>query len=316
MSAPNHLVAPVIQATDIVREYGERRALDGFTLSVPEGSVFGLLGPNGSGKSTFISMLAAMETPPQGSLRVFGEGPTAALRARVGSVFQENAQDPLMSVGETLGLAGRLFRMPHVRIGERISALLAAFGLTDRVADPVASLSGGMRRRLEMTRALLHEPDLLLLDEPTTGVDADERRLLWAGLRAGQRRTILLATNDLAEADSICDRVAFIRDGRIVATGTPAELKKGLRREVLRVGWPSATDEDLAAVGRLPGAGEATQADDLIHITTDDASALAPRLFELAPHAIRSVSIDVATLEDAYFQHVGRRAVGSQQVSA
>ena len=312
MSAAGEVVA----ARGVVREYGDRRALDGFSLSVPDGCVFGLLGPNGSGKSTFISMLAAMEIPAQGSLRVFGETPSARLRGRVGSVFQENAQDPLMSVGETLALAGRLFRMPQVRIAERIGTLLAAFGLSDRRNDPIASLSGGMRRRLEMIRALLHEPELLLLDEPTTGVDADERELLWAGLRGGARRTILLATNDLAEADSICDQVAFIREGKIVATGTPAELKKGLRREVLRVGWPDANGDALAAAALLPGAGEITQVEGLIQITTDDASALAPQLFQLAPHAIRSISIDVATLEDAYFQHVGRRTVAGQAARA
>ncbi|MGH2633022.1 MAG: ABC transporter ATP-binding protein, partial [Tepidiformaceae bacterium] len=173
---------PVVAARDIGRSYGTRRALDGLTLEVPAGSVFGLLGPNGSGKSTFISILAAMETPPEGELRVFGKSPAPALRGRVGTVFQENTSDPLMTVIETLRLAGRLFGVTGQKFRQRSAELLAAFGLDSRASDPVSSLSGGMRRRLEMARALLHDPELLLLDEPTTGVDPEERRALWAAL--------------------------------------------------------------------------------------------------------------------------------------
>ena len=299
----------VIEATDLVFEYGERRALDGLTLSVPAGSVFGLLGPNGSGKSTFVSLLAAMERPSVGQLLVFGEAPAASLRRRVGTVFQENALDPLMTGAETLRLAGRLFGMSAEAIRERSARLFSEFGLTERANDNVSQLSGGMRRRLEMCRALLHDPELLLLDEPTTGVDPDERRALWTALlhRAGGSRTILLATNDLAEADDICDRVAFVQAGRVVATGTPAELKQGLKRESVRVGWDSPTAEQLATVASWAGEGQVTAHEGSVHITVDDPSAFVPRLFALAPGAIRSVAIETASLEDAYFRHVTRR---------
>ena len=299
----------VIEASGLEFDYGERRALDGLTLSVPQGSVFGLLGPNGSGKSTFVSLLAAMEQPMAGRLEVFGAAPAAALRARVGTVFQENALDPLMTGAETLRLAGRLFGMPAAAIRARSAKLLTAFGLTDRANDSVAKLSGGMRRRLEMCRALLHDPELLLLDEPTTGVDPEERRALWAALldRPEGMRTILLATNDLAEADEVCDRVAFIQAGRVMATGTPAELKRGLKRESVRVGWESPTPEQLATVSGWAGDGQVTAQDGSVHITIDDASAFVPRLFALAPGAIRSVAIETASLEDAYFRHVTRR---------
>ncbi len=300
---------PIIEATDVVFEYGERRALDGLTLSVPAGSVFGLLGPNGSGKSTFVSLLAAMERPSAGQLSVFGEEPAAALRARVGTVFQENALDPLMTPTETLQLAGRLFGLSAGTIREQSKRRLAEFGLSERANDSVAKLSGGMRRRLEMCRALLHDPELLLLDEPTTGVDPDERQSLWAALlgRAGGSRTILLATNDLSEADQVCDHVAFIQAGRVMASGTPAELKQGLKRESVRVGWDSPTEEQLATVAGWAGEGQVTAHDGSVHITVDDASAFVPRLFALAPGAIRSVAIEKASLEDAYFRHVARR---------
>lgn len=298
-----------IVASGISRSYGAVNALSEFSIEVPTGSVFGLLGPNGSGKSTFISMVAAMDRPLQGTLTVLGQTPSIRLRGRIGTVFQENAQDPLMTVRETLSLAGRLFGLGGQRLRSRTADLLAAFGLADRETSPVSALSGGMRRRLEMARALLHDPDLLLLDEPTTGVDADERRALWGALIGGKRgtRTILLATNDLAEADTVCDLVAFVRDGRVVVSGTPAELKRGLRQEVVRADWETPGAAQLTEVEGWPGTGPVTRNNGLVHITCDDASALVPRLFALAPGAIRSVSIQASSLEDAYFQHVGRR---------
>jgi ABC-2 type transport system ATP-binding protein len=298
-----------IEASGITRAYGERVALDNFTLVVPAGAVFGLLGPNGSGKSTFISMVAAMDRPTRGSLRVLGAEPSVALRARIGTVFQENALDPLMTAGETLHLAARLFGLPGHEGRARSTALLAQFGLADRSGDATASLSGGMRRRLEMARALLHSPQLLLLDEPTTGVDPEERRALWNALlgEARGQRTLLLATNDLAEADAVCDRVAFIQAGRVVASGSPEELKRGLRRESLRVTWPAASEAALAQVGLWPGAGAVTRDGETVHITADAASQLVPRLFDLAPGEIRAVSIETSSLEDAYFQYVTSR---------
>lgn len=306
----------IISARDVTHRYGDRVALDGFSLDVPAGATFGLLGPNGSGKSTLISLLAAMEQPQSGTIAVFGEMPAAALRARVGTVFQENAQDPLMTPAETLRLAARLFGISSVLGRERASTLLARFGLGDRAGDTVATLSGGMRRRLEMARALVHDPDLLLLDEPTTGVDPGERRALWDALRESGERTVLLASNDLAEADSVCDLVAFIDAGRLVATGTPAELKRGLRAESVRLDWSGSTSEAVATVATWPGVGEATVDGDIVHLTADDASALIPRLFELAPGAIRGVTIRAATLEDAYFRHVRGRHVVEAGVPA
>lgn len=300
---------PVIEARDIVRAYGDRRGLDGFTLSVPAGSVFGLLGPNGSGKSTFVTMVAAMEPPPSGSLLVFGQPPSTALRSRTGTVFQENAQDPLMTVDETLSLSGKLFGLSRARIHERSADLLAAFGLSERAHDPTGTLSGGMRRRLEMARALLHDPELLLLDEPTTGVDPDERKAFWQALLERERgsRTVLLATNDLTEADTVCDQVAFIRDGRVVTAGSPADLKRGLKRESLHVTWPDATEEQVTELGAWPEAGALSRDGDILRITVDDASAFVPRLFAMAHGGIRAVSIETASLEDAYFLHVGQR---------
>lgn len=302
-----------VEAQDVSYTYGDRRALDRFSLSVSTGSVFGLLGPNGSGKSTFVTLLAAMESPPSGAISVFGQPPAAALRARVGTVFQENASDPLMTVSELLRLAGRMFGLTRAQLESRGGALLSQFGLADRANDAVGNLSGGMRRRLEMCRALLHDPELLLLDEPTTGVDPDERRALWDALlrRDGCERTILLATNDLAEADAVCGQVAFIQAGRVVASGTPAELKAGLKHEAVRVHWDSPTPDQLLQVSDWAGEGQVVREGATVHVTVDDASTFVPRLFALAPGSIRSVAIEKASLEDAYFRHVSRRETAS-----
>ncbi len=300
-----------LQARGIVRRYGDRPALDGFSVDIPAGSVFGLLGPNGSGKSTFLALVASMSRPDSGDLLVFGAQPSAALKARVGMVFQENAQDPTMTVMELLALAGTMQGMKRPTINERASSLLRSFGLVDRAADPIAKLSGGMRRRLEVARALMHDPQLLLLDEPTTGIDPDERQNLWQALLASRdagTRTVVLATNDLAEADAVCDRVAFLRAGVAVATGTPTELKSGLRAETVIIDAALLSPADIAAINNSPGTGDSSLMDGQLHITCDDASSLIPRLFTIAPGRIRSVSVRPSSLEDAYFQHVGRRA--------
>jgi ABC-2 type transport system ATP-binding protein len=301
-------VNSAVTAQGIRRRYGERTALDGFSLEVPEGSVFGVLGPNGSGKSTFLALVAGAERPPEGSLTILGGPPTRSVRARIGTVFQENASDPLMTPLEYLLFAGRLFGVTGQAARERSAELLERFGLAARAKDPISTLSGGMRRRLEVARALLHRPALLLLDEPTTGVDPEERKLLWETVlveRSGA--TVLLATNDLHEADAVCDLVAFVQAGRVVATGSPAELKRNLRKQTVRVELHSASSEVEAQIAELAGADNVTAANGELLITTDDAAALAARLFEAAGSVIRSLRIDEASLEDAYFQFVQRR---------
>lgn len=308
MQAPTVAAEIAVSAREIVRQYGERRALDGFSVEIPAGCVFGLLGPNGSGKSTFIAMVAGMERPEAGDLRVMGQEPSRALRARLGTVFQENCADPVMRTGEYLEFSGRLFGLRGRVLAERIAMLLARFGLAERVDDPVSTLSGGMRRRLEVARALLHEPDIIILDEPTTGVDPDERRILWETLTATRgRATILLATNDLSEADGVCDRIAFLQDGRVIAAGTPDELKRGLRRDSVRITWPGATAAAIETVGAWPGTGAVLRDGDVVHITADDGATLIPRVFALAGSGIRGVSIEASRLEDAYFQFIKRR---------
>lgn len=297
-----------MQAVGLTLAYGERLALDALSLSVPRGAVFGLLGPNGSGKSTFLALAAGMRRPSAGSIRVLGREPSAETRAQTGVVFQEQCLDPLMTVRETLWLHGRLFGLDRRRLRARIQALLETVDLTDRAGDQARSLSGGLRRRLELARALLHEPDLLLLDEPTVGLDPDSRRELWDYLAAANAAgtTVLLATNDVAEAERNCHTVAFLDRGRLAACAPPAELKRGLRPTSIFVESPGVTPAVAAAMQAWPGVGRVTSGDPVTHVTVDDAGPFLARLFQEARLPVTSLRIEESTLEDAYFQVVGR----------
>jgi ABC-type multidrug transport system ATPase subunit len=294
----------------------ERLALDGLTLEVPSGAVFGLLGPNGSGKSTLLSLLAGLRQPsagadrsadPRPEVRVLGRPPSTPLRARIGLLFQETSLDPLMTCAETLWLHGRLYGLGGHALRERIAALLESVGLAERARSFVSTLSGGMKRRLELARVLLPSPELVLLDEPTTGLDPDAEAALWARLLEANRAgaTVVLATNKVNEAERHCDRVAFIHRGRLAAEGSPAELKAGLKRDAVWVEWPDFTPALAEEIGGWEGVGRLTWAHPTLHATVDAASAFVPRLFQAAGDGIRAVRIRESTLEDAYFDIVG-----------
>jgi ABC-2 type transport system ATP-binding protein len=303
------------EAEGVCFAYADRPALDGLSLSVPRGSVFGLLGPNGSGKSTLLSLLAGLRAPGAGTLRVLGEAPSAALRARIGFLFQETSLDPLMTARETLWLHGRLFGVGAAALRRRTGEVLETVGLADRAGSLAGTLSGGMKRRLELARALLPEPELVLLDEPTTGLDPDAQNALWAHLlelRARAGATVVLATNDVGEADRYCERVAFMHGGRVVAEGTPPELKSGLRHDAV---WAEGSFDErtLETVRAWPGVGKLTWAPPVLHVTVDSAPAFVPRLFQAAGDSISGIRLREATLEDAYFDMVGQRVTDTRE---
>lgn len=297
-----------VEAEGLVLAYGDHRALDGLTLNVPSGQLFGLLGPNGSGKSTLVLALAGLLQPQAGALRVLGRPPSPAVRAYMGFLFQGSSLDPFMTVEETLWLAGRLYGLGGRTLRRRLGELLEGFGLGERSRDAVRTLSGGLRRRLELARALLHRPRLLILDEPTTGLDPEARAALWQQLLAANAAgvTVLLVTHEVLDAERYCQRVAFLSQGRVVAEGSPQELKAGLRRDAVVVEWPACPPEVLAELSRWPEVGEATWAPPLLHLSVDRAADVVPRLFQMAGDGISSVHVHPATLEDAYFAIVGR----------
>ncbi len=300
--------APAIEITRASYRYVGRTALDGVSLAVPAGSIFGLLGPNGSGKSTLLSLLIGRRKPAEGELRVLGETLSASLRARIGVVFQEPSLDPLMTVHETMLLHGRLFGLSRVAAASETARLLARLALENHAGAYTSTLSGGMKRRLELARALLTSPRVLLLDEPTLALDPDSKQALWQYLlevnAAGA--TLLLATNDVYEAERYCHTVALLDEGRVVAQGAPAELKRDLRRDAVRIEWKDGSAERADLLRAWEGVGSVRLAGATAHVTVDAASAFLTRVFQEYGEHIHAVKIEESTLEDVYFQLVGR----------
>jgi len=219
---------PAVQIDSVMCQFGRIRALDGLSLSVATGTVIGIVGPNGAGKTTLIDVICGLLRPTQGTVRVLGydvRRDSKALRARIGVLPQETALYDEVSALQNLRFAAALQGLKHA--DARIEQVLGLVGLSDRSRDIVRGFSGGMQRRLAIARAFLHDPSLLILDEPTVGVDVEARHQIWAyirSLRAGGR-TVVLTTNYLDEAEALCDRVAILRSGALVAEDTPAALQ-------------------------------------------------------------------------------------------
>lgn len=275
-----------VRTQGLTKRYGEVLAVDGLQLEIPSGQFFGLLGPNGSGKTTTIHMLSTLVRPSSGSAVVAGHDVTraaVAVRGNIGLVFQESALDRTLTVAQNLRFAGLLYDLPPRVIVERSRELLDLFGLNDKRDRPVGSLSGGMRRALDIVRGVLHHPRILFLDEPTIGLDLPNRRKIWRfieRLRASTGMTVLLTTHYLEEADG-CDQVAFIKAGKIVQRGTPRALVEALGRHVIEV---EADDIDAVVATLSPTLGPVLRDGDLalFRHAEEDISALARLQADLA----------------------------------
>ncbi|QAY60444.1 ABC transporter ATP-binding protein [Microbacterium protaetiae] len=314
-----------ITADDLVKVYPGRgrrpevRALDGLSLAVPAGRVFGLLGPNGAGKSTTTKILTTLSRPTSGTARVDGHDvlrePDAG-RAAIGYVSQGASTDPILTASENLQIAGRLRGLAAVDARRRAARLLDEFGLAEASRRPVSTFSGGMRRRLDVAAALVHRPRVLFLDEPTTGLDPEARAAMWGEIRrlsAEESLTVVLTTHYMEEADRLADALLLVNRGRAVVQGTPAELKAALHGDSLRV---TLIEPDAAAVraavSRVPGLRgvvvEASGVDGLLAARTDDASAAVGAVIAALDAAgIRygQVAASHPTLDDVYLHFVG-----------
>ncbi|MDM4722666.1 ATP-binding cassette domain-containing protein [Micromonospora sp. WMMA1363] len=222
-----------VEAAGLRRSFGATRALDGLDLQVPAGTVYGLLGPNGAGKTTAVRVLATLSRPDGGTARVFGHdvvGEADAVRSRVSLTGQYASVDEDLTGMENLVLLGRLLGLRKLPARQRAESLLAAFGLTEAAGRQVKKYSGGMRRRLDIAASILNTPDLLFLDEPTTGLDPRSRNQVWEIIRAvvAHGTTVLLTTQYLDEADQLASRIAVVDHGRVIAEGTPGELKSSV----------------------------------------------------------------------------------------
>jgi ABC-2 type transport system ATP-binding protein len=253
------MTAYAIEAVSLSKTYrakgGDVEAVRGVDLAVRSGEVFGFLGPNGAGKSTTVRMLTTLMTITSGTVRVAGVDVTAdptMARRKIGVALQEAGLDPRQTGREILTLQCRLFGMSREEAGSRTAALLELVELTDAADRVVKGYSGGMKRRLDLASALCHEPEVLFLDEPTTGLDPASRLTVWDEVRRinGRGTTVFLTTQYLEEADALCGRLAIIDAGRIVREGTPAALKADLRERLALDGEPTLDDVFLDATGR------------------------------------------------------------------
>jgi ABC-2 type transport system ATP-binding protein len=246
---------PAIEARGLVKHYDDVEAVRGVDLRVDTGEVFGFLGPNGAGKSTTVRMLTTLLTITAGEARVCGidvKSDPDGVRHRIGVALQEAGLDPRQTGRELLTLQGRLFGMGSAEAGDRASELLTLVELEAAADRSIKGYSGGMKRRLDLASALVHQPEVLFLDEPTTGLDPASRLTVWEEVRAINARgtTVFLTTQYLEEADQLCNRLAIIDDGLIVKEGSPAELKADLKSRWTREGEPTLDDVFLDATGR------------------------------------------------------------------
>src|SRR3954454_6191719 len=247
--------APAVEAVGLVKHYDDVEAVRGVDLRVETGEVFGFLGPNGAGKSTTVKMLTTLLTITDGSARVAGLDVARepdAVRRRIGVALQEAGLDPRQTGRELLELQGGLFDLPATAAAARAVELLELVELTETADRPIKGYSGGMKRRLDLASALVHQPDVLFLDEPTTGLDPASRLTVWDEVRRINERgtTVFLTTQYLEEADRLCDRLAIIDGGVIVREGTPAQLKADLRERRGLAADPTLDDVFLDATGR------------------------------------------------------------------
>jgi lipooligosaccharide transport system ATP-binding protein len=304
---------PVIVATNLVKKYKDFAAVDGISFEVAPGESFGLLGPNGAGKSTTMRMVGAVSTRTSGDLSVIGLDPDhygPEIRSRLGVVPQSDNLDTELRVRENLLVYGRYFGLPRKQIAERADELLAFAQLEGKAKAKVDDLSGGMKRRLTIARALINDPRILLLDEPTTGLDPQARHLLWDRLfrLKEQGTTLLLTTHYMDEAEQLCDRLVVVDKGAIMAEGSPADLiRRYSTREVLEVRFGSARNAEVAT--QIAGIGERVEVlPDRILVYTDNGEAELVRITQAGLEPITSL-VRRSSLEDVFLRLTGRSLI-------
>ncbi|HEY5700330.1 MAG TPA: ATP-binding cassette domain-containing protein [Acidimicrobiales bacterium] len=309
-----------IEASGLVRHFGDVVAVDGVDLQVREGEIYGFLGPNGAGKSTTVRMLTTLLSPTAGSARVAGFDvvkEAGKVRRSIGVALQDAAIDPLMSGRELLQLQSILHGIPRKDADRRSGVLLERVGLTAAADRRVGTYSGGMRRRLDLALSLVHEPAVLFLDEPTTGLDPMSRIALWDEVRRlneDQGMTVLLTTQYLEEADQLAGRLAIIDYGRIVREGASAELKAALGAPTVQIDVPPG-DEDRARLA-LAGVGETRPAHEGVCIGLPGGAAQMAevvRTLDQAGIAVERLELHQPSLDDVFADATGRRLEGAEE---
>jgi lipooligosaccharide transport system ATP-binding protein len=305
---------PLVHARGLIKRFGDLVAVDGIDFDVQKGEAFGFLGPNGAGKTSTMRMIGCVSPPSGGALSILGLDPVtqgAEIRARLGVVPQQDTLDFELTVRENIIIYGRYFGLPRRQLRERAEELLDFVQLTERADDRVEPLSGGMKRRLTIARSLVNDPDVLLLDEPTTGLDPQARHTVWDRLfRLKQRGvTLILTTHYMDEAEQLCDRLVVMDKAKIVAEGSPLDLiDRYSTREVVELRFAlDQQPEDVAA--RMDGLAHRLEAlPDRLLLYTDDGDTAASRVHEIGLQP-ESVLVRRSTLEDVFLHLTGRTLV-------
>ena len=305
-----------ISAEKLVRQFDGLTAVDGVDLEIQQGEIYGFLGPNGAGKSTTVRMLCTLLAPTSGRAVVAGHDVATnpgQVRLAIGVALQEAALDPKQTGVELLRLQGRLYGLSKAEIDQRLADLAMLVDIGDALDRRIATYSGGMKRRLDLAAALVHNPEVLFLDEPTTGLDPEVRAEMWQeieALAAEQGVTVLLTTHYMEEADRLAARLAIVDRGRIVAAGTPDELKRELRGDAVHIELgATANGNARSALDRVEGVREIVLEGRSLHARADDGARAVPGvLAALDANGVPVASVTVArpSLEDVYLRHAGR----------
>jgi ABC-2 type transport system ATP-binding protein len=304
-----------IEVRELTKKFGDFTAVDGISFEVRRGEIFGLLGPNGAGKSTLIRMLTTLLKPTSGTATVGGFDVVADandVRRRIGVIPQAMTSDLELTASENLSIFAKLYGVPRERRRRLVAELLDAVELSKWADAPVKNLSGGMRRRVEIARGLVHEPEILFLDEPTTGLDPVSRTAVWEMIRAlkrGRDLTVLLTTHYMDEADRLCERIAIVDHGTMMALDSPLRLKAAIPGEnTLEVSFGTAPEDWVSQLETLPGVEEVVGEGDVYRIASDSGPATTTALMAKAAETgvpVTSLSVKSTTLDDVFVHYTG-----------
>jgi len=298
----------IIETKNLTKKYNSLVAVDNLNLQIEEGEIFGLLGPNGAGKTTTLLMLTTLKPPTSGTAIINNFDilkMSHNVRKSIGIVFQDPSSDEILTGYENLKLHGWLYDMPDTLREERIKEVLELVDLTSRKNDRVKKYSGGMRRRLELARGLMHHPKILFLDEPTLGLDPQSRDYIWTYIKKLQlekKITIVITTHYMDEADKLCNRLAIIDKGKIIVLGTPKELKKQLGGDIVRL---KAENLNVDILKNLSYVKRINSCDDEICLTVENANIHLQEILNLIGK-VDSVEIRTPTLDDVFLHYTGR----------